>query len=334
MIVGKRALPSLALTREGGDPAIQLALLARPDDVVLDFDADPERLALARSRGCATIAFATAAGADWELPPPSADPAVRQELAETAYHVLWELVHVFLDHLDGSTAGAGASGFLYPFLGERSADLGPLLADVRRSARAKADESSALRVQTVRESEAVLLAAGRAIRDAADAGGKVLAFGNGGSATDAMDLAADLREPPVPAWAPLPAIDLTEDPAILTALANDVGPEVLFARQLAAHGRPGDVAVAFSTSGGSTNILAALAQARRLRIATIAFVGYGGGRIAGERLADHVVITRSDHIPRIQEAQATAWHVLRELAATDARSVSGSAGGGPASGAR
>ena len=88
---------------------------------------------------------------------------------------------------------------------------------------------------------------------------------------------------------------------------------MLFQRQVIAYGRPGDVALALSTSGGSANIVAALAEARRRGLATIAFVGYDGGRIAAERLADHVVVTRSQHIPRIQEAQATADHALREL---------------------
>jgi D-sedoheptulose 7-phosphate isomerase len=88
---------------------------------------------------------------------------------------------------------------------------------------------------------------------------------------------------------------------------------VLFARQLIAYGRPGDVALALSTSGGSSNVAAALAEARRRELTTVAFVGYDGGRIAADGLADHVVVTRSEHVPRIQEAQASAYHVLREL---------------------
>ena len=111
----------------------------------------------------------------------------------------------------------------------------------------------------------------------------MLALGNGGSATDATDLVADLER------AGRPAIDLTGDPAILTAIANDVGVEAIFARQVIAYGRPGDALVALSTSGGSANVIAALAEARRRGLATIAFVGYDGGRIAAEGLADHVV---------------------------------------------
>lgn len=140
----------------------------------------------------------------------------------------------------------------------------------------------------------------------------MIAFGNGGSATDATDVAADLRTPPN-GWPGRRALDLSEDSGILTALANDIGPMVLFARQIIAYGREGDVAVALSTSGNSANIVAALGEARRQGLAAIALEGYHGGRVAAERRADHVVVSRSQHIPRIQEAQASAYHVLREL---------------------
>jgi D-sedoheptulose 7-phosphate isomerase len=252
------------------------------------------------------------AGERWDFDPPSADPFVRQELVETLYHVLWELVHVFFDHRGGSAAGGGASGFLYPFLGEQEGDLEPVVDDVRRSVLAKAQEIGELRTRTIDGGRAELAAAARALRGALDAGGTVLAFGNGGSATDAMDFVADLRAAPQ-GWAHRRALDLTDDPAILTALANDIGPDVLFARQIIAYGRPGDVAVALSTSGNSANIIQALAEARRGGLQTIAFVGYDGGSVAADRLADFVVVTPSEHIPRIQEAQATAYHALREL---------------------
>jgi D-sedoheptulose 7-phosphate isomerase len=128
-----------------------------------------------------------------------------------------------------------------------------------------------------------------------------------------MDLVADLRYPPDRAWRPRPALDLTEDTAIITAVANDVGTEVIFQRQVIAYGKQGDALVALSTSGNSGNVIAALTEARRRGMATVAFVGYDGGRVAAERLADHVVVSRSQHITRIQEAQASAYHVLREL---------------------
>jgi D-sedoheptulose 7-phosphate isomerase len=268
VIVGKRALPALAVT------ARQLEV---PDTPALSIDLDP----------------------------PVDDPFIRQELVETAYHVLWELVHVFLEHSERTVHDTGAASFLYPFLGERETDHEAVVEDVRRSILMKAEEIGELRTQTLTENRETLVAAAEALRRA----GRVLALGNGGSATDATDLVADLER------GGQAAIDLTADPAILTAIANDVGVEAIFARQVIAYGRPGDVLVALSTSGGSGNVIAALAEARRRGLVTIALVGYDGGRIASEGLADHVVVTRSQHIPRIQEAQASAYHVLCELVA-------------------
>ena len=286
VIVGKRALPAAALA--------------------------PDHLELARAASDIVVSFEPLTVSGEILEPADDDPFVRQELAETLYHLLWELVHVFFEHLGSSKAGAGASGFLYPFLGQDGTDLGPVVEDVRRSVLMKSDEIGALREQTLTEGADELAAAAVAVRRALDAGGQLLAFGNGGSATDAMDVVADFRAAPQ-GWTRRPALDLAADSAILTALANDIGPEVMFQRQLIAYGRPDDVVLALSTSGNSGNIIEALAEARRRGLASVAMVGYDGGRIADERLADHVVVSRSEHIPRIQEAQASAYHVLREL---------------------
>jgi D-sedoheptulose 7-phosphate isomerase len=281
VIVGKRALPALSVTPR------ELELLAEPDDMVIAFGVEVGDTPALRI----------------ELEPPEGDPFIRQELVETSYHLLWELVHVFLEHNERTVHDTGAASFLYPFLGSQETDHEAVVEDVRRSILMKAEEIGELRAQTLTEGRSTLLAAAQAVRGA----GRVLAVGNGGSATDATDLVADLER------AGRAAIDLTGDPAILTAIANDVGVEAIFSRQVIAYGRPGDALVALSTSGGSANVIAALAEARRRGLATIAFVGYDGGRIASERLADHVVITRSQHIPRIQEAQASAYHVLCEL---------------------
>jgi D-sedoheptulose 7-phosphate isomerase len=334
VIVGKRALPAIALTGDAGDLATQAELLARTDDVAIAFGtgedggAAARALAVARQAGCLTIAFSPA-GAEWEFEPPTDDPFTRQELVETLYHVLWELVHVFFEHrglLKGRSPrrvhDAGASSFLYPFLDEREHELEPVLEDIRRSVLAKARDVEALRAQTLQDNAGVLTAAAAALRAGFEQGGKLLALGNGGSATDSMDAVADFRaalpEPEATAegrrrprgW---PAIDLAEDPAILTAIANDIGTDAIFSRQVIAYGMAGDALLALSTSGNSGNVIEALAEARRRELVTIAMVGYDGGRIAGEALADHVVVTRSEHIPRIQEAQASAYHALREL---------------------
>jgi D-sedoheptulose 7-phosphate isomerase len=325
VIVGKRALPAIGLAPEGGPLPLQVDLVAEPGDIAIAYgiedeasDEVREALELARDRGCLTIAFAPG-GAEWEFEPPVRDPFIRQELVETLYHVLWELVHVFFDHrglLEGREAGPvhdiGASSFLYPFLSEGEDDLEAVVDDVRRSILLKSEEIGNLREQTLIDNRDNLLDAAAELRAAFEGGAKLLAFGNGGSATDAMDAVADFRAAPQ-GWPPRRAIDLTEDASILTAIANDIGVEEIFQRQVIAYGRGGDAAVALSTSGSSVNVVEALTEARKRDMLTIAFVGYDGGRVAGEGLADHVVITRSQHIPRIQEAQASAYHVLREL---------------------
>jgi D-sedoheptulose 7-phosphate isomerase len=319
VIVGKRALPAIGLSREGGPLDLQVALVAERDDILIAFgDQVATTVAAARARRMLTIGFGCGA-AEWEFDPPSGDPFVRQELVETLYHVLWELVHVFFDHrglLEGRDAGpvhdSGASSFLYPFLAEQETDLDAVVGDVRASVRMKADEIGVLRAQTLRESVDVLADAASELRGRLERGGKLLAIGNGGSATDAMDAVADFRSPPR-GWPARRAIDLTEDAAILTAIANDIGTDAIFSRQIIAYGRQDDALLALSTSGNSLNVIAALTEARARGLQTIAMVGYDGGRVAAERLADHVVVTRSEHIPRIQEAQAGAYHVLREL---------------------
>jgi D-sedoheptulose 7-phosphate isomerase len=311
VIVGKRALPALALTGADGNVAARLERLARPEDIVIMFDAEADVIPVAVACGCLTIGFA-ACPAEWVFSPPSEDPSIRQELVETLYHVLWELVHVFFEHrglLSGRSErrghDAGASSFLYPFLAEREDNLPQVLDDVRQSVLMKSDEVGALREQTLSENADVLVAAADLLRRSFASGGTLLALGNGGSATDAMDVVAD--------FGAFAALDLTADSGILTAIANDISVEAIFSRQVIAYGHPGDVLMALSTSGNSVNVIEALAEARRRSLATIAFVGYDGGRIASEELADHVVITRSQHIPRIQEAQASAYHALREL---------------------
>jgi D-sedoheptulose 7-phosphate isomerase len=321
VIVGKRALPAIALGASEGSLRGCVELMSRPQDVALAFGRDADMaaaVAAAARRGCLTVAFEPI-GAEWELVPAVADPFVRQELTETAYHLLWELVHVFFEHrVPPARSRArpardpGASGFLYPFLTEHQPNAEHVVEDVRTSISMKARETRLLRAQTLEEGRDTLVAAAATLREHLDAGATVLALGNGGSATDAMDVVADLRHGPGE-WIARPAIDLTEDTAILTAIANDIGVEAIFRRQLIAYGRRGDILLALSTSGDSVNVIGALAEARAHGLTTVALVGYDGGRIAADGLADHVIVARSQHIPRIQEAHASAYHVLREL---------------------
>jgi D-sedoheptulose 7-phosphate isomerase len=343
VLVGKRALPAISVRT-----AAQLDLLAGPDDIRMEIT----------ERGFAVNgeSFTVEAG----------DARVVQEVIETAYHELWELVHVFFEHegllregctdevcltcgdvalpaavvtVDGPTAmvrtaqgeeeadvtlvAPVAPGELvlvhggvalervkpidrfsqefYPFLTNEAVDVPGVLADVADSIRLKWDDVAALRRS---QDLAAITAALDTLRERVAAGGRVLTFGNGGSATDSGDLAADLLAIGVP------ALDLAGEPAVVTAIGNDIGFEEVFARQVIALGRPGDVAVGISTSGRSGNVLRALRQARSQGLSTIALVGYGGGDMRGEPSIDHVLVTDSAYIPRIQEAQATIYHSL------------------------
>ena len=145
------------------------------------------------------------------------------------------------------------------------------------------------------------------------AGGKIIAFGNGGSATDAQDLVVDLVAPPAGLRAAA-AMSLNDDAAVITAVGNDVGFDNVFARQVIAHGRERDVAIGISTSGSSRNVLVAVDEAARRGLLTVALAGYGGGRLAEVCERAHTI--DADYIPRIQEAQATQYHLLRALIGT------------------
>ncbi|HVU72409.1 MAG TPA: SIS domain-containing protein, partial [Mycobacteriales bacterium] len=167
---------------------------------------------------------------------------------------------------------------LYPYLYDQPTDRAALREQVRGSILAKCAEIIALRDRII-EGEGDRLH--RCAQDMAERfarGGRLFAFGNGGSSTDALAVVTGFRAPP--SGRPLPAYNLTADVAALTALANDVGFEVVFARQLAALAGPHDIALALSTSGGSTNVLRGLEQARRLGLLTIGLAGYDGGAMA------------------------------------------------------
>ena len=384
VIVGKRALPAIA---PSNDPsrAINLARLARPDDIALAISHRPidgevaEFVAEARRRGLLMIAMSGRTpidGADHAFTVMSDDPTVVQEAQETAYHVLWELVHVFFEHpgllddacitcgdvavqarvvaltngtatiekegaredvaidlvggvevgdlllchagvaLEKLTSGqdeestptaTGANGgddptaFLYPFLEREETDIEAVLSDVETSTRRKADDVIELRSAL---DPGALLSCADEVRDRFEHGGHLISFGNGGSSTDAQDLATDALGR---GW---PAICLTNDVATVTAVGNDVGFDKSFARQLIPLGRAHDVAVAISTSGNSDNLIAGLEEARRRHMLTVGIAGYDGGRMAALGWLDHLFIVRSDYIPRIQEAQATVYHLL------------------------
>ena len=200
------------------------------------------------------------------------------------------------------------SSFLYPMLEAPQADGGALLADLARSAEAKAQESARSRAASLSALAPALDAAADAMADAFVAGGRLFCFGNGGSATDAAGLAALFVSPET--GRPLPARSLAADAAVLTALANDIGVEVLFARQLLAHGRAGDIALGLSTSGGSANVLRAFADGHRAGMLTVGLAGYGGGAMRTCTDLDHCLPIDSQSVHRTQESQSAVAHAL------------------------
>ena len=227
------------------------------------------------------------------------------------------------------TAGARA---LYPFLDgaaaagssdPRTAELRSreLRADLLRSTRMKIMEAAALRRECLlRYADRLAACAGR-IAERIARGGRVLTFGNGGSSTDAAALAALFLDGGSAAGFPEAGPDarpaaarcLTDEVAVLTALANDVSFDVVFARQLATLGRAADVAVGLSTSGNSPNLIRAFEEAANRRMLTVGFAGGDGGRMASRGLVDFLFVVPSSSVHRIQEAQTTLYHVLWEL---------------------
>ena len=213
--------------------------------------------------------------------------------------------------------GTSAMEALYPFLYADASDLADLMAEVRESTLSKTREIAELRsVVAARESTRLAnCAEDMAARFAA--GGRLFAFGNGGSATDSQELATLFLAPggDTPS---LPAFGLANDTSVVTALCNDVGFDVVFARQIATFswGRAGgkqDVAIGLSTSGNSANLVRAFDEASRPGMLTIGLAGYDGGSMAELDSIDYLFVVPSTSIHRIQEAQTTIYQVLWEL---------------------
>ena len=209
--------------------------------------------------------------------------------------------------------------FLYPFIEGDETDAETLLEDLARSAQGKWRQSTKLRNATLAEVEPMLVVTGRAMAERFNAGGRLFTFGNGGSATDAEAVAHLYTVPPsgragdpaLGAARALPARSLAEDQAVMTALGNDVGFELVFSRQLIAHGRKHDIAMGFSTSGNSDNLMRAFAEARKQGMLTVGVAGTDGGRMAAEGSpVEQCFVVRSDSVHRIQESQAALNNAL------------------------
>jgi D-sedoheptulose 7-phosphate isomerase len=214
------------------------------------------------------------------------------------------------------SARAEPTSFLYPFIESEERDASVLLAALADSAEKKMHESRALRTASLERCADVLARAGAAMASRFGRGGRLFTFGNGGSATDAEGTAQLFRHPPT--GHALPALSLVEDRAVLTALANDVGYELVFSRQIIAHAQPGDIAVGFSTSGDSANMLRAFEEAARRGLLTVGLCGYERAAMARSDAVQHCLVVPSESVHRIQEAQDALmlelWSVVqREL---------------------
>jgi D-sedoheptulose 7-phosphate isomerase len=208
--------------------------------------------------------------------------------------------------------GGDAMELLYPFLYSDQADLSAVLEQVRASTVAKVQEIGELRRAVCARDGARMAGCAEQMAARFGAGGRLFAFGNGGSATDAQQLAT-LFLNPGGGLRPLPAFGLASDTSVVTALCNDIGVDVVFARQLAAFGGRNDIAVGLSTSGNSANLLHAFDEASRRGMLTIGLAGYDGGKMAELDTIDYLFVAPSSSVHRIQEAQTTIYQVLWEL---------------------
>ncbi len=271
--------------------------------------AGPEQLTAAERPGYCHLLIGSPDGRPAHLWIPAADLTDAEVMI--GYHLLWELVQVALEHpgLVGGIAAPGgdSTGFLYPFLDAGEQDEASLRAALAVSARSKQAKSKLLAEAALRANRDALRAAAAAVAGAVGKGGRVLTMGNGGSATDAARLARLLEARGVPAHC------LAADYAVLSAMANDLGAERLFSRQLEALARAGDVLIGCSTSGASANLLAAFDRAAALRTTAVGISGYGGGSMRGLSSVDHCLCVDSDSVHRIQEAQAALITELCDL---------------------
>ena len=208
--------------------------------------------------------------------------------------------------------GQGTVESLYPFLYAQTSDLPAVLEQVRASTVAKAAEITELRAVIAERDGARLASCARQAAARFAAGGRLFAFGNGGSTSDAAQLATLFLNPGA-GLRPLPALGLASDSSVLTALSNDIGVDVVFARQVAALCGPDDIAVGLSTSGNSENLLRAFDEASRRGLLTIGLAGYDGGKMAELDTIDYLFVAPSASVHRIQEAQTTIYQVLWEL---------------------
>jgi D-sedoheptulose 7-phosphate isomerase len=205
---------------------------------------------------------------------------------------------------------------LYPFLHGKAQDEGKLGAALLHSVNEKAAESREINARFFAEQGGAVVAAARAIAGVYRGAGRLFAMGNGGSSCDAAHIAVEFTHPVTTGRPALPAIALTADVAMLTAVSNDVGFEHVFVRQIIALARTGDALIGVSTSGNSANLVAAFAKAKELGLVTIGLAGGDGGAMNRCGAVDHCLVVPSQSIHRIQECHVAVYHILWDLTHT------------------
>ena len=206
---------------------------------------------------------------------------------------------------------------LYPFTGhptaDKPADKDELERALMASVQAKASDSIFVKQAFFARHSETLLAAAKRIATTYAQQGKLLTAGNGGSSCDAAHLAVEFMHPVTTGRRALPAINLSQDTAMMTAVSNDVGTEHVLTRQLSALANAGDTLVVFSTSGNSANLIEASKKARAMALSVIAFTGQTGGELQRQQLTDVCITVPSDSIHRIQECHLACYHILWDL---------------------
>jgi len=204
----------------------------------------------------------------------------------------------------------------YPFLHDEEQRPQESFKELRYSLLEKARESVEIKNRFFHENQDAILALALALTKAFDRGGRMFVCGNGGSATDAQHLAVEFMHPITVGRKALPATCLVNDPAMITAVANDVGIAQIFSRQIIALASKGDILLGISTSGNSENLLNAFATARRIGLLTIGFTGNDGGKMAEmhqQGLLDFCLTVSTSSIHRIQETHVTLYHIVWDL---------------------
>jgi D-sedoheptulose 7-phosphate isomerase len=205
---------------------------------------------------------------------------------------------------------------LYPFLHGKGQDAAALEAALRHSVEEKARDSRETNARFFAAQADLLVAAAKALADVYRRGGRLFSMGNGGSSCDASHVAVEFVHPITAGRPALAAINLVADLAMISAVGNDVGFEHVFARQIIAQAKPGDGLIGISTSGNSSNLIAAFAKAKEMGLVTIGLTGGDGGKMKTGGVCDHCLVVPTTSIHRIQECHVAAYHILWDLVHT------------------